>query len=88
MRYASTAQINYIESLISQKGYAAYEIVCHDLFSFIYHVDDLTMRQASRIIDGLLTYGQRDEVEYDEFDDFDLEYSEAEMDAMFATLDC
>ncbi|QJC21995.1 hypothetical protein [Arcanobacterium buesumense] len=86
MRYATEAQIKYIESLAARTGYATMRKLAYDAHILIDDIEDLTTREASTVIDLLKDEIADSTVEASTNDEYS--YSEAQFEAMFDCLDC
>ncbi|WP_216395544.1 hypothetical protein [Arcanobacterium phocae] len=88
MRYATEAQINYIESLEYQLGVRALSEYAQMTtgYEIVYELSDLPRYQASRLIDSLKAdlETQREAKLFPS----EIEYTEADFEAMFDCLDC
>lgn len=85
MRYASQAQINYIESLAARTGQDKMRLIAFQTGILIDAIEDLSLRQASTVIDLL-----KEEIANptEEFGEDAYTYTTAEFEAMFDALDC
>lgn len=85
MNTATDKQIGFIYSLNGQIGEELAARVAFDTLSNFLGYDFLTKREASKLIDALID--ARDNG-YDTEDEFGFDYSTAELESMFALLDC
>ena len=83
--FATDKQINFINSLTGQIGETLATRVIFDTLPNFRGFALLSKRDASKVIDALID--ARDNG-YDDGEDDGYEYTDAEFDAMYATLDC
>lgn len=79
MSYITDKQINYINALVAKAGVAGQIALSDATRSACYILEDLGRREASNLIDQLQWIIANPE---------ELEFTDAEMDDMFAALDC